>query len=67
MGERTENLIPILRHVRAGATKRGGTLFSAFGGAWCVLCGSGFVVGTLYLQLLLQFYADPFETLKVFC
>ena len=31
-----------------------------------VMRGSEFVVGTLWAQLLLQFWTDPFETLQVF-
>ena len=31
----------------------------------CVVCGSDFVVGTLSLQLLLQFYVDLLETLQM--
>ena len=37
-----------------------------FGFPWCVMRGSEFVVGTLWAQLLLQFWTDPFETLQVF-
>ena len=33
-------------------------------GAWCVVRGSGFLVGTLSPQLLPQFSANPFETLQ---
>ena len=37
-----------------------------FGFPWCVMRGSEFVVGTLWVQLFLQFWIDPFETLQVF-
>ena len=48
----------------AFSKKSGGTLFSAFRSAWCVVRGSGFIVGTLSPQLLPQFLANPFETLQ---
>ena len=48
----------------AFSKKSGGTLFSAFRSAWCVVRGSGFLVGTLSPQLLPQFLANPFETLQ---
>ena len=48
----------------AFSKKSGGTLFSAFRGAYCVVRGSGFLVGTLSPQLLPQFLANPFETLQ---
>ena len=55
----------------AFSKKSGGTLFSAFrsawcvvGSAWCVVRGSGFLVGTLSPQFLPQFVANPFETLQ---
>ena len=37
-----------------------------FGFPWCMVCGSEFVVGTLWAQLLLRFWTHPFETLQVF-
>ena len=48
----------------AFSKKSGGTLFSAFRSAWCVVRGSGFLVGTLSPQLLPQVLANPFETLQ---
>ena len=41
--------------------KNGGTLFSAFRGAWRVVRGSEFLVGTLSPWLLPQFLSNPFE------
>ena len=46
--------------------RRHGIGLSVVPGAWRVMRGSEFVVGTLWVQLLLQFWTDPCETWQVF-